>query len=69
MTLTELQESLGKQIKVFESSEVIDDDMKCRGEMIAKLAKQMINNADVVLRYNKLSESVDLSKSNIKKLV
>lgn len=59
MTLVELQEILGERIKI-----ATDENMKPQdrmkeneqSEIIARLAKQMINNADIVLRTNKLQD-------------
>ena len=59
MTLLELQEILGERIKI-----ATDENMKPQdrmkeneqSEIIARLAKQMINNADIVLRTNKLQD-------------
>ena len=50
MTLLELQDMLGKTIvAVDEGTGSID-----KAKAIASLAKQMINNADVILRTDKL---------------
>ena len=57
MTLIELQEILGDTIRSLVTSESETEEMKTakdRAEFIAKLAKQMINNADVVLRTDKM---------------
>ena len=55
MTLIELQEKLGEQIKILsENKDLISSDYK-KAIIICNLAKQMINNADVLLRYSKLS--------------
>lgn len=55
MTLTELQEKLGEQIKILsENKDLTSSDYK-KAIIICNLAKQMINNADVLLRYSKLS--------------
>ena len=59
MTLLELQNILGERIKI-----ATDETMKPKdrmkeneqSEIIARLAKQMINNADIVLRTNKLQD-------------
>lgn len=49
MTLLELQEMLGEAIKgVKDGTEDVD-----KAKAIASLAKQMINNADIVLRTDK----------------
>lgn len=54
MTLKELQKVLGEQIKCVRSeglSPAEKQDVYTQSEYVAKLAKQMINNADVILRY------------------
>lgn len=76
MTLMELQEILGENIKAVneldaewadpESAKVIYG----KAESIARLAKQMINNADVVLRKDKLMSEGKIGKGDaISKLV
>lgn len=72
MTLLELQDILGERIRL-----ATDEDMKPmdrlkaneQSEIIARLAKQMINNADVVLRTNKLQEEGKLKNTAISKMV
>lgn len=55
MTLIELQEKLGEQIKILsENKDLTSSDFK-KAIIICNIAKQMINNADVLLRYSKLS--------------
>lgn len=49
MTLLELQDALGRAIKEIEDGTGNIDKAKA----IASLAKQMINNADVILRTDK----------------
>lgn len=57
MTLIELQDILGKGIKAITETE---NDKKQHqyalenAEYIAKIAKQMINNADIILRTDKM---------------
>lgn len=72
MTLLELQNILGERIKI-----AMDETMKPQdrmreneqSEIIARLAKQMINNADVVLRTNKLQDEGKVRNSQISKMV
>ncbi len=72
MTLFELQNILGERIKI-----AMDETMKPQdrmraneqSEIIARLAKQMINNADVVLRTNKLQDEGKVRNSQISKMV
>ena len=73
MTLTELQDILGDQIKSILN--LNQDDAEGRNfqmeksEMIARLAKSMINNADVVLRADKLAAENRLIESTIMSMV
>lgn len=60
MTILELQNVLGDTIR--EVSAPIEDDQQrsqafSRAEVVARLAKQMVNAADVVLRADKLCGS------------
>ena len=60
MTLLELQKVLGERIEIANSKDVDAETRKTENEtsqVIASLAKQMINNADVVLRADKLCNS------------
>lgn len=72
MTLLELQEVLGDRITLanreFESEEERKKEHET-SEMIARLAKQMINNADVILRTDKLIAEGKLQNSTIKKVI
>ena len=58
MTLIELQKILGDTIRELASdeneSEGMEPTKKAKAEYIAKIAKQMINNADVILRTDKM---------------
>lgn len=67
MTLVELQEILGNQIKdltderlPYESKRLVADN----AVVVASLAKQMINNADVVLRSVKFMSDYKLDGDN-----
>ena len=67
MTLIELQKVLGDTILSLSNSEGapegLDPSIKTRAEYIAKIAKQMINNADVILRTDKMcNESSRINK-------
>lgn len=72
MTLVELQTVLGDRINVTDK-EFADEEERTRenekSEIIARLAKQMINNADVILRTDKLRSEGKLNSSTIDKLV
>ena len=65
MTLLELQEVLGEAITNLENGTGDIDKAKA----IASLAKQMINNADVVLRAEKMFSERKLGDSNIMDMV
>ena len=73
MTLLELQKVLGERIEITNDMTMGEEERKSendKSEVIARLAKQMINNADVVLRTDKLIAEGKLSKtSTIKKIV
>ena len=72
MTLLELQNILGERIKIAtDETKRPQDRMKDneQSEIIARLAKQMINNADIVLRTNKLQEDGKLKNSAIVEMV
>lgn len=62
MTLIELQNVLGQGIEKIIQTENDEEEHKvamANAEFVAKLAKQMINNADVCLRTDKLSNRHD----------
>ena len=72
MTLYDLQKVLGENIheindKVMEKEEKREAYEKA--DIIARLAKQMINNADVILRTDKLIADGKLRDSTIEKVV
>ncbi|MBR7084454.1 MAG: hypothetical protein IKI37_04695 [Oscillospiraceae bacterium] len=72
MTLTELQRILGERIRIANDDTRSLEDRKKEAEIsqtISSLAKQMINNADVILRTDKLVAEGKLQHSNIEKLV
>ena len=72
MTLMELQKILGERILIVSNTEMSMDERKKEAELsqtISSLAKQMINNADVVLRTEKLVAEGKLENSNIEKLI
>lgn len=72
MTLYDLQKILGERIEITNDSFMTEQE-RCietgKSEMIAKLAKQMINNADVILRTDKLISEGKLKNSTIKRVV
>lgn len=72
MTLTELQEILGDRIRIAadETLPVMKREKETQiSQTISSLAKQMINNADVVLRAEKLIAEGKLKESNIEKMI
>ena len=72
MTLMELQKILGERIRIVSNTEMSMDERKKEAELsqtISSLAKQMINNADVVLRTEKLVAEGKLENSTIEKLI
>lgn len=76
MTLMELQEILGENIKAVNELDAEGTDPESvkviygKAESIARLAKQMINCADVVLRKDKLMSEGKIGKGDaISKLV
>lgn len=72
MTLYELQNKLGEQIDLITDHTKPPEERKKLAEMamtVSSLAKQMINNADVVLRTEKLIAEGKLKDSVIEKIV
>ena len=72
MTLMELQAILGDRIRIAMDKDLPIEERVKEAEIsqtISSLAKQMINNADVVLRSDKLVAEGKLINSNIEKLV
>jgi len=72
MTLIELQQILGERINIAINENLSLEERKKETEIsqtISSLAKQMINNADIVLRTNKLVAEGVLQNSSIEKLI
>ena len=72
MTLVELQNKLGEQIELLTDKETPQMAKKNIAEtamVVSSLAKQMINNADVVLRTEKLVSEGKLKGASIKKMI
>ena len=72
MTLLELQKILGERIALANDKTLSPEERKREAEIsqtISSLAKQMINNADVVLRADKLVAEGVITKSHIEKLI
>ena len=66
MTLIELNEVLGEQIR-----KVVKNEPNARVDavLIVSLAKQMINNADVIMRAEKLRSQGILMDSHMEELI
>ncbi len=72
MTLLELQNILGERIRIAVDESLSAEERKKESaisQVISSLAKQMINNADIVLRADKLVAEGKLKNSNIEKMV
>ena len=72
MTLMELQNKLGEQIDILTDEKTPYEAKKRLADVsavVSSLAKQMINNADVILRTEKLVAEGKLHDSAIEKLV
>lgn len=72
MTLYELQEKLGEQVDLLTDKTTPYGAKKSLAEVaqtVSSLAKQMINNADVVLRTEKLVAEGKLKNTAIQKMV
>lgn len=72
MTLIELQNKLGEQIEALTSPEASNETRKQAAEIaavISSLAKQMINNADIVLRRDKMISEGKLKNSTINSMI
>lgn len=72
MKLLELQDVLGERIRIAIDPNITQEDRKAElviSQTIATLAKQMINNADIVLRANKLIADGKLVNAAIEKMI
>lgn len=72
MTLIELQNKLGEQIEALTNPEASNETKKEAAEIasvISSLAKQMINNADIVLRRDKMISEGTLKNSAINSMI
>lgn len=72
MTLIELQNKLGEQIEALTNPEASNETRKQASEIaavISSLAKQMINNADIVLRRDKMISEGKLKNSAINSMI
>ena len=72
MNLLELQDVLGERVKIAVDKNMSDEDREKEiktSESIARLAKQMINNADIILRTDKMRESQGVKGTAISRIV
>ena len=72
MKLTELQEILGERIRIAMDKDLTVEEKKeetLLSQSISSLAKQMRNNADIILRTDKLISEGKLKNSIIEKMV
>ena len=72
MSLIELQAKLGEQIELLSDPKTPFQAKKALAEVsqtISSLAKQMINNADVMLRTEKLVSEGKLKNSSIVRMI
>lgn len=72
MTLIELQDILGRRIEIATNNDLTLEERQKETEIsqtISSLAKQMINNADIVLRAEKLVYEGKLRGSKIEKMI
>lgn len=72
MNLMELQDVLGERIQVAMDKDLTDIEREKEiktSEVVARLAKQMINNADIILRTDKLRETQGVKGTAISKVV
>lgn len=68
MKLTELQNILGEEINRVRSNDADEDSIK-KANTVALLAKQVINNADVIIRFDKLKAVQPELRSRIEELI
>lgn len=72
MTLVELQQVLGERIRIaMDNTMPLEQRVKETeiSQTISSLAKQMVNNADVVLRAEKLIQEGRLRESSIAQMI
>jgi hypothetical protein len=72
MTLVELQDKLGAQIELLTDEKTPFEAKKKLADVaqtVSSLAKQMINNADVILRTEKLVADGKMKQSNIVRMI
>ncbi len=68
MKLTELQNILGEEINRVRLNDADEEGIK-KAQTVALLAKQVINNADVIIRFDKLKAVQPELRSRIEELI
>lgn len=72
-TLLELQERMGRQIDKLDAENLTPEEMQTIREetsLVIGIGKQMINNADMMLRYEKLqAQNRNLVHSSLKDVI
>lgn len=68
MKLTELQNVLGEEINKVRQANA-DDTVIKGAHTVALLAKQVINNADIIIRFDKLKATQPELTSRIEELI
>ena len=73
MKLVELQDILGRRIEITLREDLTPEDRQIANEqsqLVVNIAKQMINNGDLILRTEKLAaQTKSLTKSHAMRLV
>lgn len=73
MTLMELQGILGERIKVTLKEDMSPEERQIENEqsaLIMNIGKQMINNADLILRFEKLqAQTKNLKESRLNAII
>lgn len=68
MKLTELQNVLGDEINKVRQNDANDSVLK-GAHTVALLAKQVINNADIIIRFDKMKATQPELSSRIEELI
>lgn len=68
MKLTELQKVLGEEINKVRKADAGEEVMR-GAHTVALLAKQVINNADIIIRFDKLKATQPELSSRIEELI
>jgi hypothetical protein len=68
MKLTELQSVLGEEINKVRQSDAGEDVIR-GAQTVALLAKQVINNADIIIRFDKMKAAQPELSARIEELI